>query len=217
MEKMTELTKHITEHLSRRPARIDKADHLWDAAVLVPLLNTEQGPSVLFEVRAAGLGWQPGDVCFPGGRYECGDDSFAQTAVRETCEELGIVASHVELCGALDCLVTHMGPIVHPFVGRIADKITLNCNQEEVDEIFTVPLKFLINYEPRIAHMELANRAAEDFPFDLLPRHPREWYKRKGYSLYFYEYQGYIIWGMTARILHGFMKRLRRELQENLL
>ena len=74
MEKTAELIKQITERLNRRPARIDKADRLWDAAVLVPLIDTKQGPAVLFEVRAAGLGWQPGDVCFPGGRYECGDD-----------------------------------------------------------------------------------------------------------------------------------------------
>lgn len=58
MEKTAELIKQITERLNRRPARIDKADRLWDAAVLVPLIDTKQGPAVLFEVRAAGLGWR---------------------------------------------------------------------------------------------------------------------------------------------------------------
>ena len=190
MEKTAELIKQITERLNRRPARIDKADRLWDAAVLVPLIDTKQGPAVLFEVRAAGLGWQPGDVCFPGGRYECGDDSFAKTAVRETCEELGITEDKIELCGELDYLVTHMGPIIHPFVGRLANEVKLDCNSDEVAEIFTVPLNFLLVSEPRVAHMELANRATADFPFDLLPRHPHDWYKRKGYNIYFYEYQG---------------------------
>lgn len=142
MEKTAELIKQITERLNRRPARIDKADRLWDAAVLVPLIDTKQGPAVLFEVRAAGLGWQPGDVCFPGGRYECGDDSFAKTAVRETCEELGITEDKIELCGELDYLVTHMGPIIHPFVGRLANEVKLDCNSDEVAEIFTVPLIF---------------------------------------------------------------------------
>lgn len=159
MEKTAELIKQITERLNRRPARIDKADRLWDAAVLVPLIDTKQGPAVLFEVRAAGLGWQPGDVCFPGGRYECGDDSFAKTAVRETCEELGITEDKIELCGELDYLVTHMGPIIHPFVGRLANEVKLDCNSDEVAEIFTVPLNFLLVSEPRVAHMELANRA----------------------------------------------------------
>ena len=167
MEKTAELIKQITERLNRRPARIDKADRLWDAAVLVPLIDTKQGPAVLFEVRAAGLGWQPGDVCFPGGRYECGDDSFAKTAVRETCEELGITEDKIELCGELDYLVTHMGPIIHPFVGRLANEVKLDCNSDEVAEIFTVPLNFLLVSEPRVAHMELANRATADFPFDI--------------------------------------------------
>ena len=48
MEKTAELIKQITERLNRRPARIDKADRLWDAAVLVPLVDTKQGPAVLF-------------------------------------------------------------------------------------------------------------------------------------------------------------------------
>ena len=213
MEKTAELIKQITERLNRRPARIDKADRLWDAAVLVPLIDTKQGPAVLFEVRAAGLGWQPGDVCFPGGRYECGDDSFAKTAVRETCEELGITEDKIELCGELDYLVTHMGPIIHPFVGRLANEVKLDCNSDEVAEIFTVPLNFLLVSEPRVAHMELANRATADFPFDLLPRHPHDWYKRKGYNIYFYEYQGHVIWGLQLGycmdLLNGFIKNCR--------
>lgn len=65
MEKMTELVEQITKRLQLRSARIDKADKLWDAAVLVPLVDTEAGPAVLFEVRAEGLGWQPGTYAFP--------------------------------------------------------------------------------------------------------------------------------------------------------
>lgn len=213
MEKTAELIKQITERLNRRPARIDKADRLWDAAVLVPLIDTKQGPAVLFEVRAAGLGWQPGDVCFPGGRYECGDDSFAKTAVRETCEELGITEDKIELCGELDYLVTHMGPIIHPFVGRLANEVKLDCNSDEVAEIFTVPLNFLLLSEPRVAHMELANRATADFPFDLLPRHPHDWYKRKGYNIYFYDIRGMLSGGLQLGycmdLLNGFIKNCR--------
>lgn len=213
MEKTAELIKQITERLNRRPARIDKADRLWDAAVLVPLIDTKQGPAVLFEVRAAGLGWQPGDVCFPGGRYECGDDSFAKTAVRETCEELGITEDKIELCGELDYLVTHMGPIIHPFVGRLANEVKLDCNSDEVAEIFTVPLNFLLVSEPRVAHMELANRATADFPFDLLPRHPHDWYKRRGIISIFTNIRGMLSGGLQLGycmdLLNGFIKNCR--------
>ena len=167
----------------------------------------------MFEVRAAKLGWQPGDVCFPGGRAECSDDSFAATALRETCEELGLGADDVQLTGGLNYLVTHMGPIIHPYVGCIKDINKIKFNKDEVDEIFTVPLAFLIANPPRVAHMELANKAGDDFPFDLLPRQPREWRKRKGYSVYFYEYGGHVIWGLTARILHGFLNRFAAQLK----
>lgn len=213
MEKTAELIKQITERLNRRPARIDKADRLWDAAVLVPLIDTKQGPAVLFEVRAAGLGWQPGDVCFPGGRYECGDDSFAKTAVRETCEELGITEDKIELCGELDYLVTHMGPIIHPFVGRLANEVKLDCNSDEVAEIFTVPLNFLLVSEPRVAHMELANRATADFPFDLLPRLRTTGISGRGIISIFTNIRGMLSGGLQLGycmdLLNGFIKNCR--------
>ena len=213
MEALERLAATIENGLCGREVEPDRDDNLWDAAVLLPLVSTPDGISVLFEVRAAKLGWQPGDVCFPGGRAECSDDSFAATALRETCEELGLDAEDVQLIGGLNYLVTHMGPIIHPYVGCIKDINKINFNKDEVDEIFTVPLAFLINNPPRVAHMELANKAGDDFPFDLLPRQPREWRKRKGYSVYFYEYGGHVIWGLTARILHGFLNRFAAQLK----
>ena len=213
MEALERLAATIENGLRGREPEPDRDDNLWDAAVLLPLVNTPDGISVLFEVRAAKLGWQPGDVCFPGGRAECNDDSFAATALRETCEELGLNADDVQLTGGLNYLVTHMGPIIHPYVGCIKDINKIKFNKDEVDEIFTVPLAFLIANPPRVAHMELANKAGDDFPFDLLPRQPREWRKRKGYSVYFYEYGGHVIWGLTARILHGFLNRFAAQLK----
>lgn len=213
MEALERLAATIENGLRGREPEPDRDDNLWDAAVLLPLVNTPGGISVLFEVRAAKLGWQPGDVCFPGGRAECSDDSFAATALRETCEELGLDADDVQLIGGLNYLVTHMGPIIHPYVGCIKDINKIKFNKDEVDEIFTVPLAFLIANPSRVAHMELANKAGDDFPFDLLPRQPREWRKRKGYSVYFYEYGGHVIWGLTARILHGFLNRFAVQLK----
>lgn len=213
MEALERLAATIENGLRGREPEPDRDDNLWDAAVLLPLVNTPDGISVLFELRAAKLGWQPGDVCFPGGRAECSDDSFAATALRETCEELGLGAEDVQLIGGLNYLVTHMGPIIHPYVGCIKDINKIKFNKDEVDEIFTVPLAFLIANPPRVAHMELANKAGDDFPFDLLPRQPREWRKRKGYNVYFYEYGGHVIWGLTARILHGFLNRFAAQLK----
>lgn len=73
MTDMDKLHDVILERFSHRPPGIDKLDRLWDAAVLLPLVQTEEGVSVLFEVRSKSLRRQPGEVCFPGGRYECAD------------------------------------------------------------------------------------------------------------------------------------------------
>lgn len=213
MEALEKITSAIGKKLEGRKSSLDRDDNLWDAAVLLPLVNTPQGVSVLFEVRAAKLGWQPGDVCFPGGRAECSDESFEATAVRETCEELGLETSSIKIAGGLNYLVTHMGPVIHPYVGYIEHGGQFNFNKDEVDEVFTVPLDFLLKNPPRIAHMELANKAGDDFPFDLLPRQPHEWNKRKGYHVYIYEYGGHVIWGLTARILHGFLNRFAADIK----
>lgn len=212
MEPLEKITAAIEKRLAGRTPELDRGDNLWDAAVLLPLVKTPDGVAVLFEVRAAKLGWQPGDVCFPGGRAEGGDESFKAAALRETCEELGLTARDVVIVGGLNYLVTHMGPVIHPYVGYIKDLGRINFNRDEVDEVFTVPLKFLLNNPPREANMELANKAGEDFPFDLLPRQPHDWRRRKGYKVYFYEYGGHVIWGLTARILHGFLNSFAAEL-----
>ena len=80
-------------------------------AVLVPLVETPRGLSLLYEVRPAKLHHHSGEVCFPGGRMEPGETP-RQCALRETREELGITAERIELQGGLDiqyqCFVVQM-------------------------------------------------------------------------------------------------------------
>lgn len=213
MEKLERLRKILDERLHRRPAGIDKLDRLWEAAVLLPLVRTDEGVAVLFEERAHSLRRQPGEICFPGGKAECADaNNFAQTALRETCEELGLAPQAIRICGELDALVTHMGPIIHPFVGTIEDMAGISFNPDEVACVFTVPLDALLAMKPRVASMELADHAGEDFPFELVPARTRGWRKHKQYNVYFYEYDGHVIWGLTARMLYAFLRRCREDL-----
>ena len=65
MADMERLQERLYEKLHRRPAGIDRMDRLWEAAVLLPIVRTEEGPAVLFEVRAKTLKRQPGEICFP--------------------------------------------------------------------------------------------------------------------------------------------------------
>ena len=83
MNEMEKLQYVLFERLHRRAPGIDKLDRLWDAAVLLPLVRTPEGISVLFEERAHTLRSQPGEVCFPGGKREAGETAI-QCALRET-------------------------------------------------------------------------------------------------------------------------------------
>lgn len=212
MDKMDKLQQVLYERLHRRPAGIDKLDRLWEAAVLLPLVQTEKGVAVLFEERAHSLRRQPGEICFPGGKVECSDDNFAAAAIRETCEELGLQPRNITLCGELDSLVTHTGPIIHPFVGLLDDIAQISYSASEVECIFTVPLRELLAMTPKRCSMELADHPGEDFPFDLVPNRMRGWRKNKEYYVYFYEYEGRVIWGLTARVLYAFLRRSGKEL-----
>ena len=157
-----------------------------------------------------------GEVCFPGGKYECEDNSFRNTAVRETCEELGLKPENITICGELDCLVTHNGPIIHSFVGLIDDISKITYSKSEVERIFTVPLKMLLEQKPRRGSVQLADHPGDDFPFDLVPQRKRGWRMNKSYYVYFYLYEDKVIWGLTARMLYAFLYRSRKELTEYL-
>ena len=207
------ICQQIKTMLGKREAVLDKNDGLWETAVLVPLVKYRGKICVLFEVRSKKLAWQPGDVCFPGGKRDKKDKTLRNTAIRETCEELGILSVDVEIYGELDYLVTQLGPILYPFLGIIHDFKNVKPNLDEVGEVFLVPLDVLLEQTPRKVHMQLANKAAKDFPYDLLPEYPKEWNTRRGYDVYFYQYKKYVIWGMTARILYAFLERLRNEIK----
>ena len=118
----------------------------------------------------------------------------------------------ITLCGELDSLVTHTGPIIHPFVGVLDDISKITYSASEVECIFTVPVKELLAIMPKRCSMELADHPGEDFPFDLVPNRMRSWRKHKEYYVYFYEYEGRVIWGLTARILYAFLRRSGKEL-----
>lgn len=210
----TDVHRAIYEELHSRPVDIDKLDQLFDASVLLPIVETEEGPAVLFTVRAKTLRRQPGEICFPGGHVECSDGGYLRAAIRETCEELGTTEENIQILGDLDIFVTHGGPILHPFVGVLKEYKNLNFSRAEVDSLLIVPLKALLEQKPFVCEMDLADHPGEDFPFDLVPQRIRVWRKRKRYHVYFYQYGGQVIWGMTARILFGFLERNKKKLAQ---
>lgn len=149
------------------------------AAVLV-LISRGENPSILFTKRAAHLRQHPGEVCFPGGMWEPGDDNLLVTAQREVHEEIGLAARHIQLLGSLPQSHTRAGTAVTPFVAHFDADTPLLPSPDELDGIFMVPIA--------------------DFKSGLQVREDRFVHHGRTLQVPAYHYQGYEIWGFTAAI-----------------
>jgi peroxisomal coenzyme A diphosphatase NUDT7 len=196
--------------LHSRGCEIENESDYLSSAVLVPLVRHNGRLGVLFEVRSAELSWQPGDICFPGGRIELDDAGPEAAALRETQEELGLPAEAIQMIGPLNYMVSPIGVMIHPFAAYISNFDLIHPNHGEVGEVFVAPIDYLMAAEPLTAHMELATRPLPDFPLNLMEAsYARDWKRRTTYPVLFYQYGGHVIWGLTARVLYGFLEVCR--------
>jgi 8-oxo-dGTP pyrophosphatase MutT (NUDIX family) len=115
------------------------------AAVLVPLIDRPGAMSVLLTQRTSHLSAHAGQISFPGGSIEPDDANAAEAALRETEEEIGLPRDHVTLIGRLDTYVTGTGFEVTPVVGIVAVPFPLAVDPFEVEEVFEVPLSFVLD------------------------------------------------------------------------
>jgi 8-oxo-dGTP pyrophosphatase MutT (NUDIX family) len=194
---MVDINKLALEVQNRAPKPMDIKGKY---SVLIPLISRNGRWEILFELRSNNIA-QPGEVSFPGGRVESGE-SFKQTAVRETMEELVIERENINLIGELDFLVSYANFTIHCFLGIIMniEFEDIKPNPEEVAEIFTVPLSFFTENEPHIHELTLRTEDSESFPYHLIPN-GRDYNFRVGkHRVVFYEYGKYTIWGYTARM-----------------
>ncbi len=197
------------EFLKQRKQGILGENQSFRSAVLMPLLELNGEPHVLFEKRAADLKVQPGEICFPGGAIDLKDASPAQAAIRETSEELKISQQDIELVAPLDIMVSPFNAIVYPFVGVIKNPQNISCNPSEVDEIFYVPLQHLIDQDPLKYVLNLTVQMPEGYPYELIPGGKNYPYRSGKMPQQFYFWEDRIIWGLTARILHHFLELLQ--------
>ena len=175
------------------------------AAILIPIVEIDDQLQLLFQIRSKTLKWQPGDICFPGGKVEKNDLTPQDTAIRETNEELGINANQITILGQLPKFIASLGMLIYPFVGKIDSINNLQLNTDEVEDIFTVPIQWFINNSPKQATMLVGHKPANDFPFDLLPNRSTDWQKRSEHRVYFYQFHNHVIWGLTAQIIQNFI------------
>ncbi len=200
--------RFLVEGMSQRERRILGEDQYIKTAVMVPLLVDGRGNlAVLFERRAATLRRQPSEVSFPGGHWEPGDNQANDTAVRETQEELGVLAQDIQILGALDVVVARSGLLVYPFVGYLPKGVLgLSPNPAEVEGVFTLSVSDLLAATPDIYRVGLQPVPPENFPFDLIPDGRQYAWRPGSYEEVFYRLDGQVVWGLTARILRHFLQ-----------
>ena len=127
------------------PGMTPPSSALRPAAVLVPLIDRTEGMSVLLTRRTPHLSAHAGQIAFPGGRIDAGDSDAVAAALRETEEEVGLPRDHVTVIGRLDTYVTGTGFEITPVVGIVAPPFPLAAQPSEVDEVFEVPLSYVLD------------------------------------------------------------------------
>jgi len=159
---------------------------LAPAAVILPLYQKDGEYHILFTKRTENLEYHKGQICFPGGARDEEDKSLEDTALRETFEEIGVRPQDVEILGQLDNMGTVSSSfLITPFVGLIPYPYEFVVNPYEIEEVVEVPISALLD----------KNNYREEF----------QTHQGKNHLVCFYQYQGKVIWGATARILKQFL------------
>ena len=161
---------------------------LRPAAVLIPVVARPDGATVLLTRRADTLASHTGQIAFPGGRLDPGEDAVT-AALREADEEVALNPGAVEVLGLSDAYETGTGFLVTPVVGWLKDAPEGTPSPDEVAEVFETPWDFL---------MDAANHRRDFYDMEA---GLRRWFWAMPWGERY-------IWGVTAGILKGLHARL---------
>jgi len=180
--------KFITEKLTGREKRSINFPEYKKSAVLILFMEKEDLPHVIMTLRTDKVSTHKGQVSFPGGGYDSTDKDFLETALRETMEEVGIPPEEIEVLGEFDEYISIMGYHVYVHVGAINRAQEYIVCRDEIDEMLEVPFSIFYNEE--------FNRCEK------LTHDGRE------YDVYYYDFGTTTIWGLTARIITDFARKV---------
>ena len=177
--------EEIRRIITRRRKQSLSAEGKQQAAVLVPLYETDQGYQILLTKRTEHLKTHQGQIAFPGGTWEPGDSHPTATALREAHEEIGVRPEDVDVHGELDDTSTATSNfLITPVVGVIPFPYPFRLDAGEIAELLSLPLEVL--RDPHAFREET-------------------WEREKGTVRVMVRREGsHVIWGATARILHHF-------------
>lgn len=134
--------------MGRSQTRIEELDlkKVKRAAVLMPIMNNDNRPELVLMQRTEYLGVHSGQISLPGGKREKSDNSFEETALRETHEEIGVPASEIEVAGSLSQLyIPPSNFLVDPFIGILEKQTNFKIEESEVQRVITIDLNVLFH------------------------------------------------------------------------
>lgn len=178
--------KALSSHVVERNVDSAEMSQEWVStarvsAVLVAIVDTPDGPSVILTRRTDHLRNHPGQISFPGGRVE-ESESVHEAAVREAHEEIGLQPDDVHIIGELDPLTTFVSnSLIIPIVARINGIPSFVREEAEVARVFMTPLHELVREDT----------------------YRNEWWARPqgDINIHFFELEDETVWGATGRIL----------------
>ncbi|MBI9097951.1 MAG: CoA pyrophosphatase [Spirochaetaceae bacterium] len=215
------LQKKIMDCIPSDPGVMNSSTYL-KSAVLASLYIKEDQPHLIFQKRSSTIK-QGGEICFPGGRFDRSKDrNMMETSVRETIEEMGVPREDILVFGQIDTLVATMGTVISCFIGelKIENLSQLTINRDEVEKVFSIPLRWFIENPPAEynVHLEIKPHYTDEegkkvvlLPVEELglpDRYRKPWGLKK-HKIYVYKKEGETIWGITAQIVKHISELLK--------
>ncbi len=181
----------IEQKIARYERRVIHSTTLKNSAVLIPIVKKRSGLQLLFTKRTDVVEHHKGQISFPGGAADARDASEADTALRESFEEIGLDRSAVSVLGILDDLETPSGFKVTPVVGFIERLPALQINTDEVAALISIPIESFLNLAKRRSKLVERNGTTIE--------------------VYFYDVWDEPIWGATAFFVKQFIEIIQKD------
>jgi 8-oxo-dGTP pyrophosphatase MutT (NUDIX family) len=201
---------------------INGIDEYSRSSVMILMSEIKREMNFILQKRAANVR-QGGEIGFPGGMFDPSRDrSPADTAIRETAEEMGITGEDIRIIGQVDSVLSNSGIVVDGFLGVAAvdDPQSLDISPGEVEKVIAAPVSFFESNDPEIykvnikAHPSITDRKGRErilFPakeLALPDMYSRPWGSGMQ-KVYVYRYENEVIWGITARFIYDIVKRIK--------
>ena len=178
-------------------------------SVLIPFIEKDGELNLLFEVRAKDMKSDPGEICFPGGHVEPGEDP-EHCALREMAEETGISQDQVTLIGPGDVLYGYANYTMYSYIGAVPYEAyqQAKIQEEEVDELFLMPVRRFMEQGYDNYVEDVRAKVAADFPYEKVGIDHNYPWRYGRWPIPVFDLGERVIWGLTAQMVISVLQTL---------